>query len=48
MQSSQTGKRCMEIVGLTDDELAAVQDDYDKLEEAIKKNTTSSSSDSPT
>jgi hypothetical protein len=37
IQSRKTVKRFMEIVELTDEELAAVQDDYDKLEEAVQR-----------
>ena len=37
IQSSQTIKRFMEVVELTDEELGAVQDDYDKLEEAAHR-----------
>jgi integrase len=37
IESSKTVKRFMEIVELTDEELAAVQDDYDKLEEAVQR-----------
>ena len=48
IQSRKTVKRFMEIVELTDEELAAVQDDYDKLEEAVAANTASSGSDDPT
>jgi integrase len=37
IESRKTVKRFMEIVELTDEELAAVQDDYDKLEEAVQR-----------
>ncbi len=37
IESSKTVKRFMEVVELTDEELAAVQDDYDKLEEAVQR-----------
>ena len=37
IQSSRTVKHFMEIVELTDEELAAVQDDYDKLEDAVER-----------
>jgi len=35
--ASKTVKRFMEVVELTDEELLAVQDDYSKLEEAVKR-----------
>jgi len=35
--ASKTVKRFMEVVELTDEELAAVQDDYTKLEEAVQR-----------
>jgi len=37
IESRKTVKRFMEVVELTDEELAAVQDDYDKLEEAVER-----------
>jgi hypothetical protein len=37
IESRKTVKRFMEAVELTDEELAAVQDDYDKLEEAVER-----------
>lgn len=37
IESRKMVKRFMEIVELTDEELAAVQDDYDKLEEAVQR-----------
>jgi integrase len=35
--ASKTVKRFMEVVELTDEEVVAVQDDYSKLEEAVKR-----------
>ncbi len=37
IEACQTVKRFMEVVELTDEELAAVQDDYGKLEEAVQR-----------
>jgi hypothetical protein len=37
IESRKTVKRFMEVVELTDEELAAAQDDYDKLEEAVER-----------
>jgi hypothetical protein len=38
----------MEVVELTDEELLAVQDDYSKLEEAVKRNRASSCTNAAT
>jgi integrase len=37
VEACKTVKRFMEVVELTDEELAAVQDDYDKLETAVER-----------
>jgi hypothetical protein len=37
VEASRTLKRFMEVVKLTDEELAAVQDDYHKLEAAVER-----------
>ncbi len=37
IEASRTVKRFMEVVELTDEELAAVQDDYHKLEDAVQR-----------
>jgi len=37
IESRNTVKRFMEVVDLTDEELSAVQDDYDKLEKAVER-----------
>ncbi|SRR5579885_3487917 len=37
IEASKTIKRFMEVVELTDEELAAVQEDVTKLEEAVKR-----------
>jgi integrase len=37
VEACKTVKRFMEVVELTDEELAAVQDDYGKLEEAVQR-----------
>ena len=37
IRASKTVKRFMEVVELTDEELAAVQDDHSKLEEAVER-----------
>jgi integrase len=37
IESRKTVKRFMEVVELTDEELTAVQDDYDKLNEAVER-----------
>jgi integrase len=37
IESRKTVKRFMEVVDLTDEELSAVQDDYDKLEKAVER-----------
>src|SRR6266699_6696856 len=37
IESRNTVKRFMEVVDLTDEELGAVQDDYNKLEKAVER-----------
>jgi hypothetical protein len=37
IEACKTVKRFMEVVELTDEELAAVQEDCDKLEEAVQR-----------